>query len=335
MGLNLWVEEPTTITLVQSGALVSYNQTANVGPSCSFGGQSFRSYTDTSVANCGCNYFSQRVDSGSAGGAAYSSFGRGKNNLNWRLYMGTAGNTPSAFSAILYLNYTSGVATTGINTHNHSTMWSIQQSQASGAGGNITAAQWIYILEPAWFRNNFAFWVCSYMNWTRTDQASAVLFEVENASGELDGAGFSTCFQGAIGTNDGETGQMWICCNMLHQASGDWDRWTSDPETARRSLTASRRIRYVQYPAGTRALAFWLTQHSITKTISGTISGSAGGTVNYDAHLDDTTGELIATGNRSGNGSYTITWYDDTINVQVRAKESSTLVGASDVAAAT
>lgn len=72
----------------------------------------------------------------------------------------------------------------------------------------------------------------------------------------------------------------------------------------------------------------YLTYHAITFTVSGTVSGSNSGTVNLGLH-DATTGELLLTTSRSGDGSYSFTWYDDTADVYVAAYEDDTHVGRS------
>lgn len=72
-----------------------------------------------------------------------------------------------------------------------------------------------------------------------------------------------------------------------------------------------------------------ITYHTITYSITGTISGSGGGTVNVAAYRTDT-GEKIGSTSRSGNGSYTITWYDNTIDVFAEALEDAAHMGRSD-----
>ena len=74
--------------------------------------------------------------------------------------------------------------------------------------------------------------------------------------------------------------------------------------------------------------------HSITSTVSGTISGSSGGTVTLKIFRSDTN-ELIDTTTQTGNGSYSFTVYNDTLNYIVTAYESTTLKGASKTATPT
>jgi hypothetical protein len=76
-----------------------------------------------------------------------------------------------------------------------------------------------------------------------------------------------------------------------------------------------------------------ITYHSITYTVSGTVSGSSGGTVTLNLHRA-TSGEKILSTTRTGNGTYTFTWYDNTEDLFVEARESGTLLGRSDTGVA-
>jgi hypothetical protein len=71
-----------------------------------------------------------------------------------------------------------------------------------------------------------------------------------------------------------------------------------------------------------------ITVHAITVDVTGTIYGSSGGTVNIEL-LDAATFEVFKETTRTGNGSYTIPWFNDTSDVIVVAWESDTLKGAS------
>jgi hypothetical protein len=50
--------------------------------------------------------------------------------------------------------------------------------------------------------------------------------------------------------------------------------------------------------------------------------------VTIDLHRSDT-GEKVATTTRSGNGAYSLTWYDDTVDVYVVAYEAAGRLGRS------
>ena len=72
------------------------------------------------------------------------------------------------------------------------------------------------------------------------------------------------------------------------------------------------------------------TYHGIKYLVSGSIKGSAGGTVTIDLH-DTSTNQRVLTTSRTGNGSYSFNWHDDINTIYVVARESDTLKGASRV----
>jgi hypothetical protein len=75
---EFWIEEPTTITLVQSGALFHYTSQGGQTINVAFGSQTTRAYVITAgSAQAGGGSFSHRFDSGSAGGSGIS-LARGK-----------------------------------------------------------------------------------------------------------------------------------------------------------------------------------------------------------------------------------------------------------------
>jgi len=76
-----------------------------------------------------------------------------------------------------------------------------------------------------------------------------------------------------------------------------------------------------------------ITLHNITSSVGGTIAGSAGGTVNLRL-ADSLSGETFLTTTRTGNGTYSFDWYDNTREVIVTAYETDSLKGASKQAVA-
>lgn len=331
--MDFYISEPATIALVQSGILLVYVQRGAESPRAKLGSGSQRDYTDIGGAYCGASFLTQRADSGGAGGAAFG-LGRGKNTLGWTVFQASSTTTPCMFSAILYLNYTSGKASAGCEAHNHSTLWLQQQSQTSGTLWALSASVLFTIpeAEAAYFVNCIAAWLFSVWNTTVTTAGKMNHLDVEDLAGELQGQGFrSVKFPGMM--TDGEVGFYPVAeCLSRYDPIG-WRRWTGDPQTGRRDPGASRRLRLLEVPNGTGALALWLTHHSITFTISGTVSGSAGGTVNLYLHRASD-GELLLTGSRSGNGAFSFTWFDSAENTRVVAREDATHMGSSDLGVA-
>lgn len=329
MNVDFVIEEPATITLVQSGALVWYTQTAAVGPNIGFGAQTPRGYTDTAQVFCGCTFLSQRIDSGGAAGAGIT-LTRGTNTLSWRAWTSTLVTTVNNFQGFAFLNYTSGKDALGADAHNKTLIYNVQNSLASGTGGNITAVNAVAIGDTNWWRWGLAYFS---MNYVAAPTTLFATLDAEKASGELDGVGFQNQGVVSMPTVDGENGLYPLLVPMQYQAASDWQR-RSDNQEGRMQLEVSRRYRFFTSAASTRPLALVVNVHAITKTVGGTISESSGGTVSVDVHRDDT-GERVAETSRTGNGAYTATVFGNSFSVYARARESAVLTGSSETSNAT
>jgi len=321
---KFYIEEPGTITLVQSGALVQYTQTAAVGPQIAFGGQTARAYTDTALAYCGKTFLTQRVDSGSAQGVGIA-LARGRNDWRWAVHIGTAGFTPGSFDGWLFLNYTSDKASAGDGVHNHSVHFSMQDSQASGTISTITAAQFIHIPETKWWRTGLGIY-SNAVGMTASPQYWFLGAEV--LAGEGNRQDFREIGKGWF-THDGEVGWYPISVDSQDEAAGEFQRFDADPDASRLALEGSRRWKIAMGQAASRPLACWITYHSIEFVAAGTVTGSSGGTVNI-ALYRKSDGLKLGSTSRVGNGAYSITAYDDTETVFVEARESGTLLARSD-----
>jgi hypothetical protein len=326
--LDFAIPEPDTITQVQSGMLIWYSQSGNVGPQIRLGSQATRAYTDLAQVYCGASFLVQRTDLSGAQGSAWTLV-RGNNKLEWGVFIGTAGTTAGAFGGILYLNYTSPIDFVhgGPGAHNQSLYFAVQDSQASGNISTIAAKQAIYLPDTYWYRNNFGFLSNNVQGAVNTP-AGYVAFEVESASGELTEGGWETegiCYI----TTESELGWYPALICVTAQSKGDWDRWASDPDATRMSLTASRRWKVITGQSGTRPMSLLLTKHSLVWDCTGTVSGSAGGTVNLHLHYHNAPMEHLASTTRVGNGSYTIKWYHNLDALFVQAYEGDPYQGRS------
>lgn len=321
---EFYIEEPGTITLVQSGALIQYTQTAAVGPNVSFGGQTARAYTDTAMAFCGETFLTHRVDAGGAAGAGLT-LARGKNPWRWAVHIGTAGFTPGSFDGWLIVNYTSGKASAGDAVHNHSVHFNMQDTQASGTISTIAAAQFIFIPEAKWWRTSLGFYS---NNVGGTASPQYWFFGAEVLAGEGDRQDFREVGKGWF-THDGEVGWYPISIDAQDEAAGEFQRFDADPDATRLALEGSRRWKLAFGQAASRPLAAWLTYHSIEFQAAGTVSGSGGGTVNIACYRKSD-GLKLGSTSRVGDGAYSITGYDSTETVFCEARESGLLVARSD-----
>lgn len=316
---DYWVEEPGTITTLQSGALM-FVQSAGGGTfRCLAGGQAERSYTMTSLVNSGGNVIVHRCDHGTSPWA----LARGFNNLDFKIYT-TAADVATFCGGIVYLNYTSSVATDGVNVHNKSTFWSLSDFPTSGAASTsreitTTNQHTPNIPETNYFLNGVVYQVFNRHSTALNPQS---LF-AEALSGEWNADGWLQVGS-AWFANDGElnTTVFWMPAldlfNLTNQFSG------------KMNIETARKYRLQTQTAALQWLSgVWVTYHGITFACAGTVGGSSGGTVDVAA-LDTTDYLKWGTSSRTGDGSYSITVYDNTRSYFVEARESASLLGRSD-----
>ena len=105
-----------------------------------------------------------------------------------------------------------------------------------------------------------------------------------------------------------------IGVRFYYTQGGDvFKRYPNDNDTSRMDPEVSRRWRVVIPYSGATAVQAWntltlmTTYHNITYTISGTISGSAGGTISLQL-VDLSSNTVVDSTSRVGNGSYSFTW---------------------------
>lgn len=327
------IQEPGTITLVQSGIMGTYIDSGVVTLNLAVGSQADRTYTQPGSQRCGGLTIMRRIDSGSVGGVAGLTLARGENTFTVDFYTtsATAGNIGTNFSAMLFLNYTSGKATAGDGVHNHTTVWVARPNSTGNLVHRLafTPSTVPIIPETDYWLTNSGFEI--YLMTSGTGAAALGLaFLAEINTGESYGAGWLDIYSSMYAT-DSEVGPSVI----FTRSRSLFKRWPNDPDTSRLDIETSRSFRF---DCNVNSSTLWqtkqyVTYHSITQPISGTISGSAGGTVQIRAFRTDTDEEVGAT-SRTGNGSYSMTWVEDTVPVYVVAYETSSLKGTSQQAVA-
>ena len=330
---NIYIQEPGTITMQQSAVMMTYSDTGGVGVILNTGSQAARTYTQPASVRSGCMTIMRRIDSGSSGGVAGMTLARGSNTITVDYYSNSAvtGSLGTNFSALLFLNYTSSKAAQGDGAHNHTTQW-ISRPHATGNAVNkltYTPSTTPIIPESMYWLTNSGFEI--YLQTSGTGSSNlglAYLAQVNSNEGQ--GAGWLDIYS-SFYLSDAEVGPNVVYC----RSRSLFKRWPNDTDTERLNIETSRSFRFDSTVANA---TFWqskqyITYHSITQPISGTISGSAGGTIEIIAY-NTNTGQEVGYTTRIGNGTYTIDWIDDTEAIYVVAYETSALNGVSQVAVA-
>jgi len=325
--LPIRIVEPGTITLKQSAYRIHFvpGVGAMAGLNSRAGAQAYRAYTPAAAVICGGSCFQQRVDSGSAQGAGLT-LARGKNNLDIDLYRTDTTDLGWNISGVAIINYKSGVSAQGVGAHNHTTFWKVMDWDALLTFLRDSAAFAPNIPETSYWTTGIGFYM---VHWD-AGANNGIVFAAQVLAGEGAGDGWRDLYAD-IFVKDAERACQIVYC----RARGDMNRWPLDTDPDRLDIEGSRVYRYTNAISCAKGVSIMLTYHTITFTVAGDITGSSGGTVDIDAFTEDGDEILhIGSTSRSGNGAYSLTWYDNTLPCFAEARESGTLVGRSDSAVA-
>lgn len=316
---NILIPEPGTITTLNCAAEINFNTSAAATAQFKTNDQvSYRGYA-MSVATCGGMFsFQHRLDPGSASGGSFSLV-RGENNITANLYRSTG--TMSNVSGVIRLLYSSDVSTSGIDSHTH-TIYSLARQINFTATGDDTYTDSVPIPVTDYWLTAAGL---KYYLWIQSALA-AFMVQARVASGEGAGDGWRELYNDQYISDNVLSFGGWIV-----RARDEFKRYPNDVDNNRMDIETSRSFRTTSSTTCRFGISWIVSYHSITHTISGSISNSSGGTVYinlYKANLDGNY-ELFETTTRTGNGSYSFTVYDDTVNYYVAAFETDSLKGLS------
>jgi len=332
------IQEPGTITLVQSGVLASYMASGAVSVDFRIGGQASRVYAHAAASpRAGGMTHMRRIDAGGVGGVAGMTLARGSTSelvIDWFATGTTLGTIPSAMSALIFLNYTSDKHPSGDGVHNHTTVWGITPYVTGWTTTTVgMRVQLASTTTPIIPETNYWLTGAGYqlimMPFGTTAGTIGAAFLAEVQAGEAEGAGFRQLYSFLYQSIAEISPSV-----MFARSRDDMKRWPADPDTNRLDIETARNYRYdtnlqVSTTNGAIFQSYLMaTYHAITSSIAGTITNSGGGTVLITAH-DDINSLVIGTASRAGNGTYNIPWYDNVGMVYAEAQESSVLLGRS------
>ena len=323
---ELFIEEPGSIgaNLIafypmwsQIGAISTLNFRAGTG--------SFVAYTDAAATVAGGNGAMVRND-------AALTLARGRNTLIFDAYRSDTSDLGWNLSGFWLVCYTASKPADGYGAANHTVIWNLGATVFDGVATQASkaiAATAPIIPETNYYMTALGVRLEVYQNGTTLLSSLTCLFEKTAAEGNVQ---WMVAYKD-VGSGDVESGLF----TVLGQIKDFFKRWPGDPDSGRLDIETSRRwMIYNGFISGQGMykLDLLMTYHTITKTVSGTVAGSAGGTVTIDLHRA-ATGEKVLTTTRSGDGAYSFTWYDDTENVFVSAREDGTHLGRSEQGLAT
>lgn len=310
------LEEPATITLVQSALVVHATLTSTASTlSIKCGAQAARTYTLTQQAGqAGGVFVVHRIDSGGAQGAG-ATLARGEVTLTADVYESVA-NAINNASGFYILNYTSGVAAGGAITHRRSIMSIVKDTQAALAP-SFTASWSLNIPETDYWLDGVLFDVNS-------NQSSSIglWLAAEEASGEGLGAGFKTLGFTIIAMAER------LFAHSFFQ-SQQFNRYPADPRDIM-DIETSRTILLYSGLNNLCGVVAWATYHSITfaETRAETNYTGDGSGITVDIFRVDTNEWLYRATSVAG-GNYVITMYDNALSYFSATQQDSAHVGRS------
>ncbi len=334
---NIFIQEPGPISLEQSGILFSCIDAGAVTIDLTVGAQTSRQYAHAATLRCGAMYMMRRFDASSAEDAGISLV-RGRNTIELNYYStgNAAGTKGSNASALMILNYKSGKSPAGIGAHNKTTTWCVRPYLSTTLDQQLIFSASRVPEIPELDETAFpVYWITcngyeSKLLTTGTTAGTlATSLQISNYP-SMNYAGWTNLYS-SMYNSDAEIGPsiMWNTCkNTFFQ-------YPSDIRNNRPILETSSPLvlRYDQLTAiGIIQVQKYLTYHSITSSISGTINNfNDSNFVTVNLELNDTIAPTFAdvyglvnsSGiDSSGSISNLLYWYDDTVNCKITVTET-------------
>jgi len=322
-----YIQEPETITLQQSGVYTTYNATTtSTTLSFGVGSQTVTGYTPTGGATmAGMGTFVHRVDSGGYRGAGISLV-RGLNTFTTQWYAANVDRV-SNVSCMLILNYTSGKHSNGDGVHAHSVNNLIfANNRAAGSYIALLAARKPTIIEPNYYLTS-VMPILYATGFSGTIQS--IILQAKILAGESTDAGYSDLFVtvGILGNERQSQIANGVCRTFFR-------RWPLDTDSKRLDIEGDRQWR-ISGLSAQRGLSLWITYHSISYTISGTVRNYTGDGSGITVEIYRTDNdELIGSVTTAVGGTYSLVWYDNVNPVYAHAIQDSAHTGRSINAAA-
>lgn len=319
-GRSIFIQEPGTIIMRESGVFIGSNDSAGYTLNLSVGAQGNTSYTHTaSTVQLGQYSLMHRIDAGGAEGTAFTTLSRGRNEYKCIAYSSTAG-AGWGLNGFLILNYTSSKATAGVGAHSSSKYYLLAPGANDGTIQQVNSKS-CPIAETEYWLNGVVTDV-----WCNMDNATnaSLAIHAERLAGEGEESGWET-----LGVTQYRTDNENHFIHGRYASRKTWKRWPGDNDSERLNLESSRSFKVDTPVLSTTCFGLWVTYHAITYEVSGEITNSAGGTVDITVHRV-ATGEQVISGSRVGDGSFSFTWYDDTEELYAVSRESGTLLARSD-----
>lgn len=315
---EFWVAEEGPITEKRYGLVVFWQQAASTTNNTRIraDGSSFTSHIDAAGVMAGSNA-AQVI------AATTAAVDRGRCTLRAEIYLNGALLAGGNLCGFWVVNYVAPKMPGGHGAHTKTRTRLMAPTGTAAATSDFmsSAVRVLEIPQVAYFISHVGFW----LRFVPVNGAgiAGFSFSLERLSSE-GFLGWDRAYVD-IGIPDAEMGTF----HMLSTMPDFFYRWTDDFPSGRRNITNLRRFRWTNasQATGTMQTGFFsaqalVTYHAHTWTVNAVVKGSAGGTVTVSLHRE-ATGEKVLETTRSGDGAVSLTWFDNTEQVFLIARDGS------------
>ena len=310
--VKFMVNEPATVTLVQSAVhvLAGVPSAGSVPLLC--GSQSARTYGSGDTRKS----IMHRVDSGGAQGAGLT-FARGLNTLTCRAYQSSASYNLSFYSFVAIINYTSAKASGGEQTHNKTHRFPIQSVVTTGRDAPLQYSIALPLPASYYLSSVSALCFSAYVFY----QTQLMILR---AAGEGNAKSGPAIMFPSIQGSSFYFNAGYCVANRLTKA------FPTDPRWGAIDSSASHTWELLYSSATKQFSCAEFTFHSITETVTGTVSGYTGDGSGLTVDIFRVDGdEYIGSATTAAGGTYTFTWYSDNDDLYATCRQSDALCGRS------
>lgn len=313
---TILIPEPGPILPVRQAFQLYYIASASGTPQVKVNAQSaYTGYAMVGSVIGGMNSLQHRFDTGGSGGNGLT-LQQGENTFNIALYRSTAQALYNTSGKIKIL-YHSGVSANGVGAHNHV----IRRTALPMRLTTLTQNTFNAVFEVG-----DSYWLTTY---------GADIYKYSPASAD------ATSLR--IKQNGGEGSETWVqsyadlyindaelsFSQAVARLRNDFKRHPADLDTNRMDANVAHRWQLSALVAGAYGIQHFGTVHNITYTWQGEIANTQGGNVTiYLCRADN--GERMYKTHITGNGTYTINTYDNSVQYFAEAYESNVSMGRSN-----
>lgn len=323
------ISDEGPISMSQSAMKAYYSDGAAMTVDLRAGAQTSRTFANAAAVRAGSMVIQRRIDAGATGGVGFT-LNRGTNPFKATIFRTgtTAGTLGSNLNGVMFLNYTSSVNPSGIESNTKTVKTLMQETAATNTTGLTTVSSsrrtptipepYYHILSAGGFFPLMWMGTAAIQTWVSI-QANNLVNESSGAWG-----GWENMYIGT-NTSDSETG-IYPC----YAASiFVWKRWPDDP-VDKLYFGTPRKFRMSSGPASNVQLQGWHlhSYHSRMFVKTGSVYPNPGAGKTVRVFRNDSE-ELIMTASTDANGQYATRFHTDTVDLFSEIKVSDNQVGRS------